>query len=92
MPPRSSLCAVTMKVEEICRLEIPAVEDVVLFLWATAPKLEKALRVLRSLVVGPDDHQIQSARTGADCISYFTGPWSIFAGIPFRGWLQARRS
>jgi N6-adenosine-specific RNA methylase IME4 len=37
----------TMPTEEICRLKVPAAEDAVLFLWATNPKLEDALRVMR---------------------------------------------
>lgn len=36
----------TMTVEEICALEVPAKEDAVLYLWATAPKLREALRVM----------------------------------------------
>lgn len=36
----------TMRVEEICALVIPASDDAVLYLWATAPKLREALRVV----------------------------------------------
>lgn len=36
----------TMSAEEICALSVPAAEDCVLFLWATAPKLVDALRVM----------------------------------------------
>jgi N6-adenosine-specific RNA methylase IME4 len=37
-----------MPVEEICKLRVPAAEDAVLFLWATNPKLEEALRVMEA--------------------------------------------
>ena len=36
----------TLTLEEICSLEVPAAEDAVLFLWATAPKLPDALEVM----------------------------------------------
>jgi len=36
----------TMKLEEICNLQIPAAENAVMFLWATAPKLKEALKVM----------------------------------------------
>ncbi|WP_353928760.1 MT-A70 family methyltransferase [Desulfofundulus kuznetsovii] len=38
----------TMTLEEIKALEIPAADDAVLLLWATAPKLEEALEVMRA--------------------------------------------
>jgi N6-adenosine-specific RNA methylase IME4 len=38
----------TMSTEEICKLKVPAAEDAVLFLWATNPKLEDALKVMRA--------------------------------------------
>lgn len=38
----------TMTVEEICALDVPATENAVLFLWATAPKLREALRALEA--------------------------------------------
>ncbi len=38
----------TMKTEEICALEIPAADNAVLFLWATNPKLEDALAVIKA--------------------------------------------
>lgn len=38
----------TMSTEEICRLEIPADDNAVLFLWATNPKLEDALKVMKA--------------------------------------------
>lgn len=38
----------TMTIDEICALEVPAAEDCVLFLWATAPKLREALRVVEA--------------------------------------------
>lgn len=37
----------TMPIEEICALPVPSADDAVLFLWATAPLLEDALRVMR---------------------------------------------
>lgn len=36
----------SMEAEEICKLRIPSAENSVLFLWATAPKLLEALRVM----------------------------------------------
>lgn len=36
----------TMTLDEICEFEIPAASDSLLFLWATAPMLPKALRVM----------------------------------------------
>lgn len=36
----------TMALDEICALEVPAADDAILFLWATAPKLYEAMRVL----------------------------------------------
>ena len=38
----------TMELEDIKQLEVPANEDSVLFLWATAPKLKEALEVMES--------------------------------------------
>ncbi|MBT9167756.1 MAG: hypothetical protein DDT19_01096 [Syntrophomonadaceae bacterium] len=38
----------TMDLEDIKNLMIPAANDAVLFLWATAPKLEEALQVLNA--------------------------------------------
>ena len=37
----------TMPTEAICRMEVPSAKDAVLFLWATAPKLEDALLVMK---------------------------------------------
>ena len=36
----------TMSLDDICAIQIPAAEDAILFLWATSPKLEEAMRVL----------------------------------------------
>ena len=36
----------TMEVEQICNLNIPSEDNAVLYLWATAPKLREALRVM----------------------------------------------
>lgn len=36
----------TMTVEEICALEIPAKPNAVLYMWATAPKLLEAIKVI----------------------------------------------
>lgn len=36
----------TMSVEDICMLDIPRAENSVLYLWATAPKLREALKVM----------------------------------------------
>lgn len=38
----------TMTLDAICDLAVPAAANCVLFLWATAPKLEEALRVLNA--------------------------------------------
>jgi len=38
----------TMEVEEIKKMRVPASEDCILFLWATAPKLEEALEVIKA--------------------------------------------
>jgi N6-adenosine-specific RNA methylase IME4 len=38
----------TMDLEEIKRIEVPSADDCVLFLWATAPKLEESLEVLNA--------------------------------------------
>lgn len=37
----------TMTDDEICALSVPSDDDSVLFLWATAPKIELALRVMK---------------------------------------------
>lgn len=36
----------TMNLEDICALQVPTADDAILFLWATSPKLEEAMRVL----------------------------------------------
>lgn len=36
----------TMSIDEICQLDIPADDNSVLYLWATAPKLLEALKVM----------------------------------------------
>lgn len=38
----------TMAVDEICELKVPAKKDCVLYLWATAPKLLEALKVMKA--------------------------------------------
>lgn len=38
----------TMSLNDICDLKIPMADNAVLFLWATAPKLEEALQVLNA--------------------------------------------
>ena len=38
----------TMRVEDICALRVPAADDSVLYLWATAPKMREALRVMEA--------------------------------------------
>jgi N6-adenosine-specific RNA methylase IME4 len=38
----------TMTTDDICALEVPAAEDAVLFLWATAPMLPEALAVMQA--------------------------------------------
>ena len=38
----------TMDLEDIKKLQVPSAEDSVLFLWATAPKLEEAIEVLNA--------------------------------------------
>jgi N6-adenosine-specific RNA methylase IME4 len=36
----------TMDLDAICALPVPAADDAVLYLWATSPKLEEAMRVI----------------------------------------------
>ena len=38
----------TMSLEEICAMKIPTDTNAVLYLWATAPKLEEALSVMKA--------------------------------------------
>lgn len=38
----------TMSLDEICDMQIPAADSAILFLWATAPKLAEAMRVIES--------------------------------------------
>jgi N6-adenosine-specific RNA methylase IME4 len=38
----------TMSLREICDMEIPAKDNAVLYLWATAPKLPEALEVMKA--------------------------------------------
>jgi len=38
----------TMRIEEICSLNIPSEDNSVLYLWATAPKLLEALQVIKA--------------------------------------------
>lgn len=38
----------TMTTEDICQLKVPSAEDSILFLWATNPKLEDALKVMKA--------------------------------------------
>jgi N6-adenosine-specific RNA methylase IME4 len=38
----------TMAIDDICALRVPAADNCVLYLWATAPKLEEALRVVKA--------------------------------------------
>lgn len=38
----------TMELNDICNLKVPAADDCILFLWATAPKLREALKVIES--------------------------------------------
>lgn len=38
----------TMDIEDICNLSIPAADNSVLFMWATAPKLKEALLVIEA--------------------------------------------
>ena len=38
----------TMTTEDICAIKVPSADNAVLYLWATAPKLEDALLVMKS--------------------------------------------
>ena len=38
----------TMTTEDICAIQVPSADNAVLYLWATAPKLKDALRVMES--------------------------------------------
>lgn len=35
-----------MKIEDICAMQVPSAADCILYLWATAPLLPEALRVV----------------------------------------------
>jgi N6-adenosine-specific RNA methylase IME4 len=59
----------TMSTDEICALEIPAADDCVLFLWATAPMLPEALAIMAAWGFAYKSHCIwQKDRLG-------TGYW-----------------
>lgn len=38
----------TMSDEEICAIDVPCAKDAILYLWATAPRLESALAVMKA--------------------------------------------
>ena len=38
----------TMSTEELCAMQLPIDQDAVLFLWATAPKLEDAFQIIKA--------------------------------------------
>jgi len=38
----------TMSTEEICKIEVPAEDNSVIYMWATAPKLIEALEVMKA--------------------------------------------
>lgn len=38
----------TMELAEICAIDVPAADDCILFLWATNPKLEEAMTVIKA--------------------------------------------
>ncbi len=37
-----------MEIEDICRIEVPAEDNSILYLWATSPKLQEALQVMKA--------------------------------------------
>ena len=38
----------TMEIDEICAMEVPAADDCMLYMWATAPKLDLAFKVIEA--------------------------------------------
>jgi N6-adenosine-specific RNA methylase IME4 len=38
----------TMTIEDICNLKVPSADDSILYLWATAPKLPEAFKVMEA--------------------------------------------
>jgi len=38
----------TMDIEDICNIEVPSAKDAVLYMWATAPKLQEAFKVIEA--------------------------------------------
>ena len=48
----------TMTVDEICDMKIPIDDNAVLYLWATAPKLEEALKVMKAWKMNYKSHMI----------------------------------
>lgn len=48
----------TMTIDEICDMKIPIDDNAVLYLWATAPKLEEALRVMKAWKMNYKSHLI----------------------------------
>lgn len=48
----------TMSVEEICDMKIPTDDNAVIYMWATAPKLEEALQVMKAWCFSYKSHAI----------------------------------
>ena len=48
----------TMTTDDLCALPVPAADDAVLYLWATAPKLDDAMRVIRAWGFGYKTHAV----------------------------------
>ena len=53
----------TMTVDEICSLPVPSAENAVLYMWATAPKLQEALKVMESWGFEYKTHAIWDKKT-----------------------------
>lgn len=54
---------VTMTIDEICAMDIPSDKNCVLYLWATAPKLKEALKVMESWGFNYKTHAVWDKET-----------------------------
>ncbi len=64
----------TMKLEDICKMEIPADKDCVLFLWATYPMLKEAFAVIDAWGFTYKTIAFQWVKT-------YTHKWNFFFGL-----------
>jgi N6-adenosine-specific RNA methylase IME4 len=59
----------TMSIEELCAMKIPAARNAVLYLWATAPKMPEAMRLIEAWGFGYKSQAVWDKGTAA------TGYW-----------------